>query len=169
MSKFKFIIITTAIIFSTIVPTTAKNTAEGDSTFIKRLQEDGQVKIDMPETLELRLLPGSYQAPTKSSSSTSSSNSNNGGSYSNNKGVVRFRIQALIDNNENAKKACTARARSITSRFPELGSRLEYRSPGWRVLVGEFSNLESAKKMLAQLKQTFPSYAKDLIIVKASR
>jgi hypothetical protein len=50
--------------------------------------------------------------------------------------------------------------------MPDLPTYVAFKTPNWRVSVGDFRTSEEASSMLAQLRKAFPGYAKDMFIVK---
>ncbi len=139
--------------------------AQSETTFADELQKDGQVSIYMPEELEQRLVAN--QETNSNSTSKTRTITTTVKKVSAKGQMMGYRIQAYIDNSAKAKQLASARARTIVSRFPQLTHKLEYRNPGWRLLVGEFASREDANRVISQLKSAFPSYAREFMLVKA--
>ena len=54
----------------------------------------------------------------------------------------------------------------INQEMPDLPTYVAFKTPNWRVSVGDFRTSEEASSMLAKLRKAFPGYAKDMFIVK---
>lgn len=80
---------------------------------------------------------------------------------------VGFRIQAFSDNNyRTAKAAAQSRAKSIAMQFPQYRSYITYNAPTWRLRIGDFANQQEAKAAIAAIRKAFPSFARELTIVR---
>ncbi|MBR1882483.1 MAG: SPOR domain-containing protein [Muribaculaceae bacterium] len=80
---------------------------------------------------------------------------------------VGYRIQAFSDNNmSTAKAAAQARARAIAMKFPQYRSYISYHAPSWRLRLGDFREQSDAQKALQRLRAAFPSYGREMIIVR---
>ncbi len=79
---------------------------------------------------------------------------------------VGYRIQAYSDSNQRTAKAqAKQRASNIMSRFPDLRTYLAYKSPSWRLKVGDFKTRGEAEQVMHDLKEAFPAYASELKII----
>lgn len=79
---------------------------------------------------------------------------------------VGYRIQVYSDNNpKTAKRDAQVRERNIKSRFPQLGTYLQFKSPSWKLRVGDFKTKDEATEMLTELKKALPTYAREMMIV----
>lgn len=80
--------------------------------------------------------------------------------------VVGYRVQVYADNNVRvAKGEARQRERAIASRFP-YATYVAYVSPYWRLRVGDFKTQAEAEKAAADIRRSFPSYAKEIRIVR---
>ncbi|MBQ6166818.1 MAG: SPOR domain-containing protein [Muribaculaceae bacterium] len=80
---------------------------------------------------------------------------------------VGFRIQAYTDNNAKTGKANTQkRARDIAMKFPQYRSYISYKAPSWRLRIGDFKTQQEAKAALQRIKSVYPSFAREMVIVK---
>lgn len=80
---------------------------------------------------------------------------------------VGFRIQAYTDNNPRTGKAATQkRARDIAMKFPQYRSYITYKAPSWRLRIGDFKTQRDAQAALQRIKSVYPSYAREMVIVK---
>lgn len=83
------------------------------------------------------------------------------------KNRVGYRIQVYADKNQRtAKSEAMSRERALQMRFPDLGCYVTYNAPTWRLRVGDFATREEAVEIMQQLKKEFPSYAREMIVVK---
>lgn len=81
--------------------------------------------------------------------------------------LAGYRIQVFSDNNSRtAKGEARARARNINVKFPEHKTYVIYNSPFWRLRVGNFRTHEEANAVAEKIKEAFPSYSKEIRIVK---
>lgn len=78
-----------------------------------------------------------------------------------------YRIQVFSDNNSRtAKSEARARARDISAQFPQYATYVVYNSPYWRLRVGNFRTQEEANAAAHSLKAAFPSYSREIRVVK---
>lgn len=106
--------------------------------------------VRIPETLKQRLTrkPRQISVVTPSIS--------NGG----------YRIQVFSDSNPRAQGEARAKASNINSKFPQWRSYVTYDAPYWRLRIGDFTNYEDANDALSVLKDAFPSYKRELRIIR---
>lgn len=80
---------------------------------------------------------------------------------------VGYRVQIFADNNSRtAKGEARQRERAISQTFPEYGTYVYYDSPYWRLRVGDFRSQYEAEKAAADIRKSFPSYAKEVRVVR---
>ncbi len=80
---------------------------------------------------------------------------------------VGYRIQAYTDNNQRtAKASAQQRARAIAMKFPQYRSYISYNAPSWRLRIGDFKSRSEAQAALARIRSVFPSYAREMTIVR---
>ncbi len=78
-----------------------------------------------------------------------------------------FRIQVFSGNNQNAsKKEAFEREAVIRRDFPDLETFVSFKSPFWRLRVGNFQSYEEAYNVMRKIKEVFPKYGKETYIVK---
>lgn len=80
--------------------------------------------------------------------------------------VQGYRVQVYNGNVSSSKREASRRASEIAQLYPDLHCDLTYRAPFWRLLVGEFSSREEAEHAEKELKESFPSYAREIYIVR---
>lgn len=80
--------------------------------------------------------------------------------------IQGYRIQVYNGNMAVSKREANRRAAQITQLHPEMHCYLTYRAPFWRLLVGDFSSREEAEEAKQQLKKSFPSYAREIYVVR---
>ena len=117
-------------------------------------KSEGKVTVNQPSALRERLI---QKQTTGESAETAGDEV---------KTAVGYRIQVFSDNNpRTAKSQAQARERNISARFPELSVYLLYKSPSWRVRVGDFKTQGQATQVMQEIKDAFPSYASEVKVV----
>lgn len=141
-----------AIAFSTAV---ALSASAGDNTTIVthiENQSGGQVRINQPEALSERLLPSNGNPDNTPRQATTSE--------------AGYRVQVFSDGNQStAKSQAQSRERQIKARFPDLECYMTYKAPTWRLRVGDFRTRNDATDLLEELREAFPSFAREMIVV----
>lgn len=130
--------------------------ADGYSTIVEYLEQksDGNVTVVQPMELNERLKPENGDT------------TNVGMKHFVSKELVGYRIQVFSDKNQRtAKNEALSKERSIKESFPELGTYITYNAPSWRLRVGDFRTREEAAAVLDILKEAFPGYASEMIVV----
>lgn len=113
----------------------------------------GKVTINQPENLKSRL----KQKKMSENENVSSEESTK---------VVGYRVQVFSDNNQRtAKSQAQSRERNILAQFPDLKVYLIYKSPSWRVRVGDYKSRGEAEQVMQEIKEAFPSYAGEVMVV----
>lgn len=83
--------------------------------------------------------------------------------------VSGYRIQVFSDNNQRkSKDEANYKAQLIRNLDPTIETYVSFTSPFWRLRVGDFRTYEEANTKLRELKQAFPSFAKEMRIVRES-
>lgn len=78
-----------------------------------------------------------------------------------------FRAQVFSGNNQRKSKEEAARKeRLIKEMYPDLPTYITYTAPFWKLRVGDFRSREEAYSLMRELKDAFPSFAKEMYIVK---
>lgn len=78
-----------------------------------------------------------------------------------------FRVQVFIGNSQRtAKDEAMKKKEEIQELFSELTTYVTYTAPFWKLRVGDYRSYDEADQILRQLKSSFPSYAKEMTIVR---
>ena len=81
--------------------------------------------------------------------------------------IQGFRAQVFSGNNQRkSKDEAFRKEKEIKDYFPDVPTYVTYNAPFWRVRVGDFRTHEEAYRMQRQLMEAFPSYRKEMYIVK---
>ena len=113
----------------------------------------GKVTINQPENLKSRLKQKKMSGNENVSREESTK-------------VVGYRVQVFSDNNQRtAKSQAQSRERNILAQFPDLKVYLMYKSPSWRVRVGDYKSRGEAEQVMQEIKEAFPSYAGEVMVV----
>lgn len=81
--------------------------------------------------------------------------------------IQGFRAQVFSGNNQRkSKDEAFSKEKEIKELFPDVPTYVTYNAPFWRVRVGDFRTHEEAHHMQRQLMNAFPSYKKEMYIVK---
>lgn len=81
--------------------------------------------------------------------------------------VQGFRAQVFSGNNQRkSKDEAFTKEKDIQELFPELPTYVTYTAPFWKLRVGDFRSHEEAYHALRELMAAFPSFAKEMYIVK---
>ena len=116
----------------------------------------GRVTVHQPAALNRRLNPANGDTTNVATHQHISAGRN----------IVGYRIQVFSDRNQRtAKGEALSKERSIKESFPEMGTYITYDAPSWRLRVGDFRTRDEAAMRLAKLRELFPGYANEMIIV----
>ncbi len=74
-----------------------------------------------------------------------------------NKTTEGFRIQVFSDSGNNSKSSAQTIRDEITSRFPSLGVYLSFKSPNYKVRMGDFRTRLDAQRLLNEISIDFPN------------
>lgn len=81
--------------------------------------------------------------------------------------ISGYRIQAFSGNNaRTAKRDADNRAKAISNKFPEYSTYVTFDAPYWRLRIGDFTEYEDAAAVLTNIKKEFPSFARELRLVR---
>lgn len=81
--------------------------------------------------------------------------------------MAGYRVQVFSDNNaRTAKNEARSKQRVISSRFPKYQTYVMYTSPYWRLKVGDFRTQQEANAAADELRKAFPSYSKEIRVVR---
>ena len=144
-------------ILSLLLLLTAFTAAMGQQQDIcTHLQETGRVSIVQDSRLTdlIGTQPKAYYA-------------NGSGKAADANVTIGYRIRVFSGNQQTtSKNRCYAIQSNINEQMPELPTYVAFKTPNWRISVGDFRTSEEASSMLAQLRKAFPAYAKEMFIVK---
>jgi len=75
-----------------------------------------------------------------------------------NKGTMEgFRVQILSDSGNNSKTQAQAASDAFTSKFPNINAYLTFKSPNYRVRVGDFRSRLDAQRFLSEIAGDYPN------------
>lgn len=81
--------------------------------------------------------------------------------------VQGFRTQVFSGNNQRkSKDEAFRKEKEIKQLFPDVPTYVTYTAPFWKLRVGDFRSHEEAYHMMRLLIDAFPSYGKEMYIVK---
>ena len=79
--------------------------------------------------------------------------------------VQGYRIQAFSGNQSQSKEEAISKGREIREIFPEVATYIIYKSPVWRLRVGDFQTNEEAVAFMRDLKKKLPLLGREAYIV----
>jgi hypothetical protein len=75
-----------------------------------------------------------------------------------NKGTMEgFRVQIFSDSGNNSKTQAQASSDAFTAKFPNISTYLTFKSPNYRVRVGDFRTRLDAQRYLSEISGDFPN------------
>ncbi|RHJ92947.1 SPOR domain-containing protein [Parabacteroides bouchesdurhonensis] len=81
--------------------------------------------------------------------------------------VQGFRTQVFSGNNQRkSKDEAFRKEKEIKEMFPDVPTYVTYTAPFWKLRVGDFRSHEEAYHMMRLLMEAFPSYGKEMYIVR---
>lgn len=81
--------------------------------------------------------------------------------------VEGYRAQVFSGNNQReSKDEAFKKEKEVKELFPDIATYVTYTAPFWKLRVGDFRTHEEAYHMLRQLMSAFPSYGKEMYIVR---
>ncbi|MDR1742576.1 MAG: SPOR domain-containing protein [Dysgonamonadaceae bacterium] len=81
--------------------------------------------------------------------------------------VTGYKIQAFSGNDpRTSKNEAYSKQSMINGAFPGLETKIIFDSPFWRLRVGNFKSREDAEAVMSQMSQKFPSFGKEMYIVR---
>lgn len=124
---------------------------------IVEITEPGIITVELPKGLETRLTPvGASETPAEAPAAPTKNTQRSG-----------YRVQVFDDNNpRTAKQTAQTRRRQIEANFPEYRVYVQFRSPYWRVKVGDFKTSGEAEAAMAAIRARIPSMGPQLRIVR---
>lgn len=80
--------------------------------------------------------------------------------------VRGYRIRVFSGNQQNTSKNKAYKIQSeIQNQMPDLSTYVTFKTPNWRLLVGDYRTSEEANSMLRILRKEFPGLSKDMFVV----
>lgn len=78
-----------------------------------------------------------------------------------------YRVRVFSGNNQTKSRAEAEQIRDDLKKYnPSLETYVLFRSPNWRLMVGNFRTNEEATALLRDLKKHFPVYGQEMFVVK---
>ena len=115
----------------------------------------GQVEVHQSEALRNRVGKRLYGENVETTDSTAYLK------------IQGFRAQVFSGNNQRkSKDEAFRKEKEIKDLFPEVPTYVTYNAPFWRLRVGDFRTHEEAYRMQRQLMEAFPTYKKEMYIIK---
>lgn len=74
-----------------------------------------------------------------------------------------FRIQVCT---ASSKQEAQQRARQLAAKFPHYRTYVTFKSPTWRLRVGDFKNHNNAQEALRNVRAAFPAFAQQMTLVR---
>lgn len=158
--RLTFTLMIAAIGFTSV----AQNPTVSDTTgIVGHITADGVNTIQQPEALA-RLLNNSADTPRETTQQYEETISAESNTHTR---IAGYRVQVFSDNNAStARNEARAKSRKINERFPEMRTYVSYTSPYWRLKVGDFRTKREADDAAEEIRQAFPSYAKEIRVVR---
>ncbi|MCC8095233.1 MAG: SPOR domain-containing protein [Tannerellaceae bacterium] len=81
--------------------------------------------------------------------------------------VQGYRVQVFSGNSPRlSKDEAFNKEKEVNQHFPDIPTYVTYNAPFWRLRVGDYGSHEEAYYMLRQLTNAFPSFGKEMYIVR---
>lgn len=80
--------------------------------------------------------------------------------------IPGYRTQVFSGNLRNSKEEAFNKEKEIKAIFPELATYVTYVAPFWRLRIGDYRSHEEAYHTMRMLMDAFPTYAKEMYIVR---
>ena len=81
--------------------------------------------------------------------------------------AMGYRIRVFSGNQQNtSKNRAYSIQREMSESMPDLKTYVVFKTPNWRLLVGNYRTSEEANAMLRELRKAFPAYGKEMFVVK---
>lgn len=78
-----------------------------------------------------------------------------------------YRVQVFSGNNQTKSKSeANWKQDKVKEMFPNLQTYVTFKSPFWRLRVGDFRSYEEADQLMRQLKRAFPQFGKEMYVVR---
>lgn len=137
----------------------AQTAAVPERAICNQMRQQGRVQIEQDPRLETLLT-----SKSKVYNAASHLQTNKEG-----KEVVTsrgFRVRCFSGNNQTASRnEALAIEKELKAYMPDLATYLFFKSPNWRLLVGNFRTNEEAIALMRDLKKHFPVYGQEMFVV----
>jgi hypothetical protein len=81
--------------------------------------------------------------------------------------IPGYRVQVFSGNDQRTSKdEAFSKERKVTELHSELSTYVTYKSPFWRVRVGDFRTYEEAYLLLRQLTKELPGFGREMYVIK---
>lgn len=78
-----------------------------------------------------------------------------------------YRVQVFSGNSQNkSKNEAFYKEGKVKSMFPEIETYVTFKSPFWRLRIGNYRSFEEADQTMRKLKRAFPEFGKEMYVVK---
>ena len=78
-----------------------------------------------------------------------------------------YRVRVFSGNNQiTSKNEAYKIEKELLESLPDLKTYVIFRTPNWRLLVGNYRTMEEAAASLRTLKKRFPVYGREMFVVK---
>lgn len=146
-------------------------TASSQDNIVQRLNDpQSAISVNAPETLLQRAEPAEQtetEHPENGNEEASAEQQEDKIVRAKGGKTVGYRVQVYADNNvRSAKSEARNRERAVSSSFPQHATYVSYASPYWRLRVGDFRSQYDAEKAAAEIRKTFPRYAREVRVVR---
>lgn len=122
-------------------------------SIVYHIEQSGFHELVIPDDVRLLLLP----------SANASQQSND------RRSTMRtyWRVQVFSDSKgEKSHQEGQQKRSAVARRFPEYPIELKWDSPYWQLRVGKFVNREEAESAAEKIKKAFPSYSREVHVVR---
>lgn len=136
----------------------SRSLAQGTTGICEHLQSTGRVTVQQPQRLYdlLTRQPKIYYAGRNNTPREDGRIVTQG-----------FRVRAFSGNQQQVSKMEAQKIEKELKEFmPELETYLIFKTPNWRLMVGNYRTSEEAQALLRTLKQKFPVYGREMFVVK---
>ncbi|MGL4410743.1 MAG: SPOR domain-containing protein [Bacteroidales bacterium] len=81
--------------------------------------------------------------------------------------VDGYRVQLFSGNQQNSSKnEAFSKEQRVRSMFPEIETYVTFKSPFWRLRIGNFRSYEDADQMMRRMKRAFPDFSREMYVVR---
>ncbi len=139
---------------------TADTRANEVSPLCEQMRSQGRVTLQQDTRLESLL--GRNQKTYNAASHLQTSKNGQEVMY-----TSGFRVRVFSGNNQTVSKNEAYKIESELKEYlPELETYVVFKTPNWRLMVGNYRTMEEATAALRDLKKKFPVYGREMFVVK---